>query len=363
MRKSEIVHEILDELIKSGSLTIKDLGRAVKIPIKELVYILRELEFLNLVNIRYEIVYLSSQTYSLLFDVVIASEGLEEYLKRRLDKETIRETRTIPGFLVPILLLRAAIPYFGVMLEELKKNDEIRIDRSKLRFLLEYFSSRKMAYSSIADWKNIDFDIDEFYDLWIALNRKLLDSVKLKRRIDYPRRPEEHGPPTQPLSQLVTPTSTDTKSRTASSSYIVEDKYFGVPESSVKSLFGLGEERRERTQIIETSAGVPPKLRRIVEADISLPKMLRFIKEYKNKTDGLVITVYDKALRWQFRGRKLVVPVMFLLEDGIYVDEQDDVGFPETDKLNQARYLMDCVKASKDLYGYEEGSQEEKKVV
>jgi hypothetical protein len=362
MRKSEVVHEILNELIKSGSLTIKDLGKAVKIPAKELVYIIRELEFLNLVNVRDEIVYLSSQTYSLLFDVVIASEGLEEYLKRRLDKETIRETRTIPGFLVPILLLRASIPYYGVMLEELEKNDEIRIDRTKLKFLLEYFSSRKIAYSSIAAWKNIEFDIDEFYDLWIALNKELLESVELKRKLDYPKSLKEHIIPTQPLSQLVTSTSTDTKGRTASS-FVVEDKYFGVPESSVKSLFGIGEEHEERTQIIETSTAVPPNLRRIIEADISLPKMLRFIKEHKNKTGGLVITVYDKALRWQFRGRKLVVPVMFLLKDGIYVDKQDDVGFSETDKLNQARYLIDCVKASKDLYGYEEGTQEEKKVV
>lgn len=357
MKKMDIIMQILGELINNGILTVKALKDSIKIPDKELTYILRELEFLNLINVRKGKVYLSSQAYSLLFDAIVASRGLEKYFERHFQKEAIKEIRTIPGLLVPILLLRAANPYFGLILHELIKKGEIQIDKDKIAFLLDYFSPRKVDYSSLADWKDIDFNVDEFYDLWIALNKELVNSINIKRPLDDLKPREKPQAPDRPMSQFLKSPTFATK---PDSKLVVEDKYFGIPESSIKTLFGIDEETKKKTQIKKTRAKIPSKLRRIAEIKISLPKMLRFIKEHKNKTEGLVVTVYDKAFRWEFRGRRIIVPTLFLLEDGIYVDAQTDRRFSDLDKSNQARYLEDCVEISKRFYGSDEESSRSK---
>ena len=355
MKKTDIVLQILGELINNGILTVKALKDRIKIPHKELTYILRELEFLKVVNVRKGEVYLSSQAYSLLFDAVIASRGLERYIERHFHKEAIKEIRTIPGLLVPILLLRAATPYFGLILRELVKKGEIQIDKDKMGFLLEYFSPRKVDYSSLADWKDVDFNVDEFYDLWVVLNKELLNSINIKRPLDHLKPREKRQVPSRPMSQFV---KSPTLTQKSDSNLVVEDRYFGIPESSIKTLFGISEESKKKTQIKKTRAKIPSNLRRIAEIKISLPKILRFVKEHKNKTEGLVVTVYDKALRWEFRGKRIIVPTLFLLEDGIYIDERNDRQFSDLDKLNQARYLEDCMQISERFYGsYGESSR------
>jgi len=252
MKKTDIVLQILGELIDNGILTVKALKDRIKIPDKELINILRELEFLNVVNVRRGRVYLSSQTYSLLFDAAVASRGLERYFERYFQKEAIKEIRTIPGLLVPILLLRAATPYFGLILHELVNKGEVQIEKNKMKFLLEYFSPRKVDYISLADWKDIDFDVDEFYNLWIVLNKELLDSINVKTSLDHLKPREEPKVPSRPISQFVP--SSATKS---DSNLVVEDRYFGIPESSIKTLFGIGGETKERTQIKKTRAKIP----------------------------------------------------------------------------------------------------------
>lgn len=347
MKRTDVVLQILSALIDSGILTIEALRDRIKITDEEMTHVLRELEFLNVVSVRKGKAYLSSQAYSLLFDAVVASRGLERYFERHFQRKAIKGIPTIPGLLVPILLLRAANPYFGLILDELVKRGEIHIDKRKTAFLLEYFSPRKVDYSSVADWRDIDFDVDEFYDLWIVLNKELLRTINIRRPLDHLRPREKLEVPSRPISQFAeSQASTKRPSR-----WVVEDRYFGIPESSINKLFGISEKTKEKLKIKKTRAKIPSKLRKIAEIKISLPKMLRFVKEHKKETEGLAVTIYDKALRWEFKGKRMSFPTMFLLEDGIYIEEQTDRKFSNVEKLNQVRYLEDCVEFSERFYG------------
>lgn len=350
MKKTDVVLQILGELIDKGILTVKALRDSINIPNEELIYILQELEFLNIVNVRKGRVYLSSQAYSLLFDAVIASKGLERYFERYFRQRAVKEIRTIPGLLVPILLLRAATPYFGLILRDLDKKGAIKIGKNKSGFLSEYFSRRKVDYSSLGDWKDIDFDIDEFYHLWIILNKELSKRIKIESSLEHLKPREKPKATSKPMPKVVAYPSSATSSI---SSIGVEDRIFGIPEKSLKTLFGISEKGKDLTQINRTKARIPLNLTRIKEINVSLPKMLRFVREYKSKTKGLLITIYDKALKWEFTGEKIKVPTMFLLEDGIYIDEQNARQFSDLKKSNQVRYLEDCVEKSERLYGSE----------
>ena len=347
MEKTEIILKILGVLIDKGVLTLKGLESNTKIPRKELSQPLRELEFLNVVNVRKGRVYLSSQAYSLLFDAIFASRGLEEYFKERLSSKAIKEVGSIPGFLVPILLLRAASPYLGLVLSELNQQKKVSIDQKKMQFLLEYFSPRKIDYTPLTSWKDIDFYFDEFYDLWIALNKELLNKIDVKKSAYGTIREEPHirtkavpdrGAPPRSTATSVPPVTIDP-------SLVESDKYFGIPENNLKKLFGV-EESKDKTQLHRTQSKLPSNLLRIAEVEISISRMLSFIRKRKMRTEGLVVTIYHNALKWEFRGRKILVPPMYLLEDGIYIDEEADRQFSDKGKSNQVEYLLNCVEVS-----------------
>jgi len=343
MKKTDRVLQVLEELIEKGILTIEALRDSISISKEELKYILQDLEFLDMVHIDKGRVYLSSQTYSLLFDAVIASKGLERYLERHLGNRVVKEIRTIPGTLVPILLLRAARPYFGLILRDLIKKGEIRIDKNKLDFLLEYFSSRRLDYAPLGDWEDIGFEPEEFYDLWIFLNRELSRRVRISPYLSRLTTPKKLNAKSKIRKNATSPPSISTPHISS------EEGIFGIPEGSLKMLFGISEEDQGLTQTVRVNASVPSNIRKIREMKISLPKMSLFIQEYKSKTKGLVIMIYDNALKWEFTGEKIKVPTMFLLEDGIYIDEQTARRFTDLEISNQVRYLEDCVKISEKL--------------
>lgn len=351
MKEIEKILRILGELIDKGVISVEALGDNIKIPRSKLSEVLRELEFLNIVNSRKGKVYLSSQAYSLLFDAIFASRGLSEYLERRFSNGAIKEAGKIPGILVPILLLRAASPHFGVILDDLTRQQKIHIDSKKMQFLLEYFSSRSVDYSPLNAWRDIYFDFDEFYDLWIALNKELLKKIGAEKE-SFELEAEKPYVTTAPaLSRdAAKPTKTSIPSTELKHNLGADDRYFGIPESSLKELFGVTGKGDFGARMHKARTKLPSNLQRITKVKISLPKMLRFIRERKMRTEGLVITKYNKAIKWQFKGKRILVPPMYLQEDGIYIDAKTEQQFSDREKLGQVEYLKNCVATSNELY-------------
>ncbi|MCJ7633998.1 hypothetical protein MUP77_16625 [Candidatus Bathyarchaeota archaeon] len=313
MNKTEASLRVIYALIENGYLKSDSIGAIAKLPEREIANVLRDLQFLDFIVIKNSRVYLSSQVYSVLFDAVSASRGLEKYVGQHFDGNVVKETRAIPALLVPLLLLRAASPYIGLILQDLEKKGKIQIARNKEELLLDYFSRRPIDYKPTKNWKEIDFEPEEFYDLWIALNEEL------SKRIDTSSGLFETLGKTESLGD------------------------FGkTSKSSKESKFG--------TLIKKAEESIPSNLKMLKAVRISMQNMLAFIHARKNATTGLVITNYGNALKWEFTGEKIAVPPMFLLEDGIYIEPRFAGRFSKRVIFNQVNYLEDCIGISENLH-------------
>ena len=343
MKSVEAIIRIVDALFENGYLRVKSVGEVAKIPEGEVPHILRELQFLDYVFIKNGKVYPSSQIYSLLFDAVLVSEGLDQFFKKNFQDAAVRENKTIPGLLVPILLLRAASPFVGDILKDLKEEGKLQIDKNKEDFLFDYFSRRPIDFKPLKNWREIYFDSEEFYDIWILLNEKLIKRI---------------GIPTDDKNRTVA----DNRSKRAPmpSTVVAGSSYVEAPEVSMEKAVAITERSTSRTIIKTTQECIPSNLRKLRAIDISISKMLRFIQEQKSRSKGLVITKYSDALSWEFVGEKIEVPTMFLLKDGIYIEERIRREFTELEIFNQANYLEECIKISYVLYGHEKMTQRKK---
>lgn len=350
MKKMDVLSRIIETLIENGVLSFRALRNEVRVRSEDLEYLLRDLEFLNIVNARKDKIYLSSHAYSLLFDPVIASRGLTDYIQRSFQNGVVKETKNIPGLLVPILLMRAANPYIGLIIRDLKKNNEIELDQKKVDFLLAYFGQRKVDYASLKDWKNIDFDLDEFYDLWMILNRELsirvktsTDSVLSSRIEPSPLSPQVYG---------------DTKFATKTKSSLIDSVAVQKISESALMKSALRRDNSGVTQIRRAKETIPSDLRRIKEIEVSLPTIVSFVENQRSNTEGLTINVFGNAIKWEFVGKRAQFPALFLMEDGIYIEEQTKREFSKEDIDKQARYLESQVLISKTFPGPSEKSTE-----
>jgi hypothetical protein len=334
MRNTEVILRVINALIEKGFIELENLSEIARIPKRDVLTVLRELQFLDYIVIKKDKVYLSSKIYSLLFDAIIASKGVDIYFERNFKENAVKEIKTIPGLLIPILLLRAFSPYLAVILKDLKQEGKLQIDKTKEDFLFEYFSSRPIDFKPLKNWKEVQFESDEFYDLWITLNDELI------KRIMFP------------INKGKRPKQSNSDNKITAITSFIDDL-----STKIEALETTKQETEAITNIdsktlIKSSQGSLPFDLELVRAiQISINCLIKFIFEQNSRRKGLVITLYENALSWEFIGEKILVPKMFLLKDGIYMEKRLKPLFTEKEIAYQVEYLEKFIKTAIELYG------------
>lgn len=100
------------------------------------------LEYLGVAEVKNDVINITSESYSLMFEPLLTHEGTEQLVTEiqngtaRFNEENVR----IPALLIPILLLRSLIPYFGLILKDIERTEELNLSEEKREFLHSFFT-------------------------------------------------------------------------------------------------------------------------------------------------------------------------------------------------------------------------------
>lgn len=359
MKDSQMILHVVKDLIEREEMTIAELRDRTKLNEKNLDSLLKILQFLNLITIRDDRVNLTSQAYSLLFDPIMAYEGTELLFESMVDRnknerakeKSIRQISKIPALLVPLLLLRSVVPYFGLILRDLEKDGKLRIRKPNRDFLFEYFSPFEIDFKNkIKSWKFSGFTFDEFYDLWIEINKQLPGSIKTKSnfpliehedRILREVKKEEKRKRREKLKIKDVKAVSKTKPQ-------ISDRFFGIPKEKLEHFFGARKKVQEgKKQILHVDSDAPSRLVKLLNADVQINNLIEFTRFHKRTKGELVVKIYRKnKVEWTYKDSKGTVPSLFILEDGIYGEKRTLEKFSEDKVKRQVLYLKRIIDES-----------------
>lgn len=355
MKDSRMILRVVKDLIEREEMTIVELRDRTKLNEKNLDPLLRILQFLNLITIRNKQVNLTSQAYSLLFDPIMAHEGTELFFESLVDRnkkeKSIRQISKIPALLVPLLLLRSVVPYFGLILRDLEKDGKLRIKKVNRDFLFEYFSPFEIDFKNkIKSWKFSEFTFDEFYDLWIEINKQLPSSIKTKSNFHL----IEHEDRTKREEKTKEKKKGEEKLQIKDIKAVskikpqISDRFFGIPKEKLEHFFGASEEvQKGRKQILLVDSDAPSSLVKLLNVNVQINNLIKFTRSHKRTRGELVVKIYrNNIVEWNYEDSKGTVPSLFILEDGIYGEKKTLEKFSEDKVKRQVFYLERIIDKS-----------------
>jgi len=339
--------EILKILLREREIKVSELQQRLNMNKKSFESLVYLLEYLGVIKVENETASLPSQVYSVLFEPLLVHEGTEQLLREILTGETRfrGENLKIPAMIVPLLLLRSVIPYFGLILRDAEKDGELKLDSQKKRFLYDFFSPFKFDYRGfIEKWSKMKFTADEFYDLWFLLNRRLPTIIQTKSKYAIPvikkkkeKRPEDRKYECQDKNIIERAEKAKIDELTSRE---IDDRFYNIPLESLRAFFKVQDS--QKAKIIHSDIEYPKaNLRRLIKIDIDIEKILEYVKHIKKSKGQITLNVYTNGvLRWDYFDDKGQVPPLFLTSDGIYGNNDDLNQFPKQIVKRQSKYLL-----------------------
>lgn len=341
--------EMLKVLLKEGKTPISDLQQKLKLDEKDFTTLVYVLEYVGIIRIQNKAVSLSSQSYSILFEPLLIHEGTEQFVRETLERGRTfdKEQLQIPAMLVPILLLRSMIPYFGLILRDIEKDNEFRLNKQQKEFLYDFFSPFKFAYKDyIEKWKNSPFSADEFYDLWLTINRRLSTIIQTKSK--YPVYIAEEKSSEKPKFSKRKIPRIRKKTKIAripdSEKHEIDQRFYNIPQEALQAFF-RGDDRNKGRVIYEHSNYPKNNLRQLINIDIDLHKIRAYVPQVEKSKGQITLTNYENGiLKWEYLDEKGKVPSLFLTSEGIYGNKENLKQFSEKRIEHQTGYLLTLIK-------------------
>jgi hypothetical protein len=342
--------EILKILLRERKSKVSELQQRLNMNKKSFESLVYLLEYLGVIKVESETVSMPSQVYSVLFEPLLIHEGTEQLIREILTGGTRfrGEDLKIPAMIVPLLLLRSVIPYFGLILRDAEKEGELKLASQKKEFLYDFFSPFKFDYKdSLEKWSKMSFTADEFYDLWFLLNRRLPTIIQTKSKYVIPitkekkeRRPESRKRARAYHLDKGIIKGVDKEKINEISPHEIDDRFYNIPLESLKAFFRL--EDTKKGKIIHNDIDYPKAdLRKLIKVDIDLEKILEYVKHVKKSKGQITLNVYTNGvLKWEYFDDKGHVPPLFLTPDGIYGNNNDLSRFSKQMVKRQSEYLL-----------------------
>ncbi len=293
---------------------------------------------------------MSAQSYSLLFEPLLTHEGTEQFVlwiqngTERFNEENI----TIPALMIPILLLRSFTPYFGLILRDIEKKENLGLDVEQKEFLHDFFSLFKFDYGqSMKKWKNLSFTGEEFHHIWLLVNQALPMIIRTSSKYELaPLNKDERKFPQSEKTKEINkesikiPKTEDQK--TTSTNSVMDRRFYNIPVENIKAFFG---EIEKKTPQIKYNSSMYPmdNLIKIVDLKLTLSKLVNQLAEYANDTGQITLNVYQNILKWDYSDEKGDVPPLFLAPEGIYGDKTELKHYTKQRISHQARYLKELL--------------------
>lgn len=341
--------KMLKILLEDGKSQISDLKQRLNLNEKDFTTLVYVLEYTGIIKIQNKTVSLSSQTYSILFEPLLIHEGTEQFVRETLAKGRTfdKEQLQIPAMLVPILLLRSMIPYFGLILRDIEKDNEFRLNKQQREFLYDFFSPFKFAYEgSIEKWKKLPFSADEFYDLWLTLNRRLSTIIQTESK--YPEHIAEAKKSEKPKFRKLKQAKIHEKTKIARIPDLekrgIDQRFYNIPLEALKAFF-RGDDREKGRVIHEHSNYPKNNLEQLINIEIDLQKILAYVTQVEKSKGQITLTDYEnEILKWEYLDKKGEVPSLFLTSEGIYGNKENLKQFSEQRIAHQTGYLLRLIK-------------------
>jgi len=341
--------QLLKRLIEERKSRIPDLQQRLGMSATDFVSLVYVLEYLGVVEVKNDVINMTGQSYSLLFEPLLVHEGTEQFVREiqdgmaRFNDDNIK----IPALLVPILLLRSLIPYFGLILRDIEKTEELELDNEKKEFLYDFFSLFKFDHSfSIKRWNRLSFTADEFYHLWFLVNRSLPEIIKTRSRYEVEtteKKEAEKIVTTNRLQELSVKKNSD-KEKSRKSSPEIDDRFYNIPIESLKAFFE--DKKEDKPKITHNNADYPmDNLVRLIKINIDTQRIVNSLEHYEQTRGQINLNVYRNGiLKWDYFDERGKVPPLFLTCEGIYGDKSDIVQYSKRRVMRQSKYLQKLIE-------------------
>lgn len=339
--------EILKILLKERKIKVSELQQRLDMNKKSFESLVYLLEYAGAIKVKNETMSMPSQVYSILFEPLLIHGGTEQLIREILTGGTRfrEEELKIPAMLVPLLLLRSTIPYFGLVLRDAENDGELKLHPKKKEFLYDFFSPFKFDYKGfIEKWSKLHFTADEFYDLWFVLNRRLPTVIKTRSRFAAPVikekkgiRPEDRR--VERLDEKIIESAKEAKIDELVSREI-DDRFYNIPLESLRAFFKV--EEAKKGKIIYNDVDYPEtNLKRLIKANIDLEEILEYVRHVEKSRGQITLNVYKNGvLKWEYFDNKGDVPPLLLKSEGIYGDNDDLKRFSKQRVKRQSEYLL-----------------------
>lgn len=343
--------EMLKILLKERQVKLSDLQQRLHMNKKSFESLVYLSEYSEVIVVDNQIVSIPAQVYSILFEPLVIHEGTEQLIQEVLTGRTNfrQKELTIPSMLVPLLLLRSIIPYFGLVLRDAENDGELELDPEKKEFLYNFFSPFKFDYKGfIEKWSMLDFTSNEFYNLWFVLNRRLPKVIKMTSKYATPTIKKEKWIRSEKSKlersdkkkiESVLKVKIDKKVTRE-----IDDRFYNIPLESLRIFFKM--EGFKKGRIIYNNIDYPEKnLKSLIKTNIDLEKILEYVRQIEKSRGQITLNVYKNGvLKWLYFDQKGDVPPLILTAEGIFGDNDDLKRFSKQRVKRQSEYLLNLTE-------------------
>lgn len=341
--------EMLKILLGEPRIKASDLRKKLGMSEDSFLSLTCALDYSGIIKTEKDMVRMSAQWYSLLFEPLLVHGGTEQLVDEIVngDSQFTRDSLSIPAILVPLLLMRSIIPYFGLVLRDIEKTEELGIDDRKKEFLYDFFSPFNFDYKKASEkWEQLHFSSDEFYSLWFLVNARLPAIIRVKSRyptvtaFDKESKLEIEKNKTQQrnaehIALSVKPKESEVPKQVA--------RLYNLPLNILKAFFEDAE--RDRVRIIRKDEDYPTdSLTRLLGVNANLEKILEHLSKNGESRGQITIVVYKNVLEWQYFDERGNVPPLFLTNEGIYGNGNDLKRYSEQKVKRQVKYLSQLIE-------------------
>jgi hypothetical protein len=343
--------QLLKVLLEERKSQIKDLEQKLSIHNAELIPLVYILEYLGIVEVKGDMVSMSAQSYSLLFEPLLTHEGTEQFVlgiqngTERFNEENIK----IPALMIPILLLRSFTPYFGLILRDIEKKENLGLGVEQKEFLYNFFSLFKFDYGqSMKKWKNLSFTGEEFHHIWLLVNQALPTIIRTSSKYELvplnkdEKRSLQREKPKEIIKQPIKIQKPDDQKTTSKANPVMDERFYNIPVENLKAFFGENEKKTPKIRY-NSSTYAMDNLIKIVDLKLTLSKLVSQLADYAHGTGQITLNVYQNVLKWDYSDEKGDVPSLFLAPEGIYGDKTELKNYTKQRISHQARYLKDLL--------------------